>query len=202
VRPAIHVADPAATLANLVEKQGLARLGVALELGIVLTQALTVVWFYKLFRPLNAVAANALAWFGLVNAVAVLVSAAFLAAELTVASDVSLAPGGDTAATTHLLFALSQTMWSVGNIFFGLWLIPMGYVAAYSGRMPRALGFTLMVGGVGYIANAFVNHGLAEPAAWLGGLLTLPASVGEFWIIGYLLIFGMRPPVDSATSSL
>ncbi len=203
VRPAIHVAgDPAATLANLVENGALARLGVALELGIVLTQALAIVWFYKLFRPLNATAAHALAWFGLANAMLVLVSAAFLAAEVTVATDARLAPGGDVIGTTRLLFELSQTLWSVGTIFFGLWLIPMGYVAAHSGRMPKALGFTLIAGGVGYILNAFVTNGLDDVPVWLNSVLTLPAAVGEFWMIGYLLIFGIRPPVDSATSGL
>ncbi len=202
LRPAIHVADPAATFANLVEKGALARLGVALELGIVLTQALAIVWFYKLFRPLNATAANALAWFGLANALLVLVSAAFLAAELTVAMEARLAPGGDVVGTTRLLFELSQTMWSVGTIFFGLWLIPMGYVAAYSGRMPKALGFVLIAGGVGYILNAFVTNGMADSPVWLNTLLTLPASVGEFWMIGYLLIFGIRPPAAEAASSI
>lgn len=202
VRPAIHVADPAATLANLIERGALARLGVALELGIVLTQALAIVWFYKLFRPLNATAANALAWFGLANALLVLVSAAFLAAEVAVATDARLAPGGDVVGTTRLLFEFSQTLWSVGTIFFGLWLIPMGYVAAYSGRMPKALGFVLMAGGVGYVLNAILANGLKEAPVWLNSLLTFPAAVGEFWMIGYLLIFGIRPPPAEPASSI
>jgi hypothetical protein len=121
--------DAEATLDNLVNKPGLARLGVVLELVLVTAQALAAVWFYKLFRPANKVGAWALATFGVVNSVAIMASAAFMATALTVAADPGMAPGGDVAATTQLLYELSSSSWGVGAVFFGLWLIPMGYVA-------------------------------------------------------------------------
>lgn len=43
-------------------------------------------WFYKLFRPINAVAAWALGVFGMVNAVAILASTAAVATALDVAA--------------------------------------------------------------------------------------------------------------------
>ncbi len=120
VRPAIHIpGNPAATAKNLVEHAALARLGVALELAIVGTQALTGVWFYKLFRSLNSVAAGSLAAFALINSVAILVSAAFVATAVAVAGDHGLAPGGDVVATTQLLYELSSKVWSVAALF--LW---------------------------------------------------------------------------------
>ena len=61
------------------DHETLARLGIALEMGIVVTQALAAVWFYKLFRSVDTFAAGTLATFGMVNAVAILGSAAFLA---------------------------------------------------------------------------------------------------------------------------
>ncbi len=193
VRPAIHVTGDAATTArNVAEHASLARIGVALELGIVLTQALAAVWFFKLFRGFNAVAAGSLAAFGFVNAVAILASAAFMATAVSVSGDATLAPGGDVAATIQLLYELSTKSWSVGALFFGLWLIPMGYLARSSGRMPKALGWTLMGGGGGDIASAFVSNGVAGAPSWLVEGLTIPASVGEFWMIGYLLAVGIR----------
>ena len=73
IRPEIYVAgDAAATLANLVEREMLARLGIALELLVVLTQALAAVWFYKLFRTVSSTAAGSLAAFGLINSTAIL----------------------------------------------------------------------------------------------------------------------------------
>ena len=202
VRAALHVdGNAAATAKNLVDHGGLARLGVALELGIVLTQALAAVWFYKLFRALNSLAAGSLAAFGLVNAVAILSSAVFLATAVAVSGDVGLAPGGDAAATVQLLYELSSKVWGVGALFFGLWLIPMGYVAATSRRMPIGLGWTLMVGGVGYVLSTFVSNGFAHAPSWMTNGLSVPATVGEFWMIGYLLFVGVRPPMDAPSDS-
>ncbi|MBD8869314.1 DUF4386 domain-containing protein [Nocardioides donggukensis] len=194
VRPAIYVdADAAATLANLQDQGGLARLGVVLEMGIVVTQALAAIWFYKLFRGVSNVAAVSIAAFGLVNAVAIMASAAFLATAVAVAEDTSLAPAGDAAATVGLLYELSSNAWGVGALFFGLWLIPMGWVAITTARYPRALGWILVVGGVGYMLSSVVDHAFADRSSLLVEGLTLPASVGEFWMIGYLLIRGIRP---------
>jgi hypothetical protein len=93
--------DPDGTLANLMEDEWLARVGIALELGIVLFQALTAVWFYRLFRSVDTFAAGSLAAFGMVNAVAIMGSAALLATALEVADDASLAVSGRAAATVH-----------------------------------------------------------------------------------------------------
>jgi hypothetical protein len=196
IRPEIYVAgDAAATLANLVEREMLARLGIAFELLIVLTQALASVWFYKLFRTVSSTAAGSLAAFGLVNSTAILSSAAFLVSALAIAVDPALAPGGDAAATAQLMYETSGAFWGVGGLFFGLWLIPMGYLVLTSRWMPRPLGWVLMAGGVGYILSAFVVYLIPEAPGWVELALTIPATVGEFWMIGYLLIKGVRSEV-------
>ncbi len=194
VRAQLHVPDsPADTLSNLTDQEWLARLGIALELSIVLTQALVALWFYKLFRGSSPVAATAIAAFGWVNAAAILASSAALTTALSVALDPALAPGGDAAATVHLLYAISDGFWSSGAVFFGLWLIPMGYAVLDSRLMPRVLGYVLISGGVGYVASAF-SKALLPHAGWLDTVLTIPASVGEFWILGYLIFLGVRTP--------
>ncbi len=194
VRPAVWVdADPAATVANIADSEGLARLGVALEMGIVLTQAVAAIWFYKLYRSVNQVAGVAVAGFGLVNAVAIMSSAVFLATSVVVASDSSLAPAGDVTGAVGLLYALSAAAWGIGAIFFGLWLIPMGWGAITSSRFPVVLGWILVAGGVGYVLSSFVEYGVAGAPSWLADVLTFPATIGEFWMIGYLLFRGIRP---------
>lgn len=194
IRPRILVdGDGAATLANLIDSGGLARIGLALELALVGFQALAAVWFYKLFRPINPTAAWALAIFGMVNAVAVLASAGFMATALAVASDPGMAPGGDAAATVQLLYELSSSSWGGGSLFFGLWLIPMGHIAASSRLMPRWLGRILILGGVGYLISAFGSYAVEGLPNWLVEGLAYPATVGEFWMIGYLLTKGIRP---------
>ena len=192
VRGQLYVADDAgATLSNLVEHTSMARLGIVLELGIVLTQALAAVWFYRLFRSVDSFAAGLVAVFGMVNAVAILGSAALLATALDVADDTSLAVSGGAAATVQLLYVISGHLWGVGGLFFGLWLIPMGWLVVRSRWLPRSLGQLLMVGGVGYVLSTFVSYVFAN-ADLMAGLLTVPATIGELWIVGYLVVFGVR----------
>lgn len=194
LRPLVHVpGDALATARNVAEKGTLAHAWLALELLTVVAQAVTAIAFYRLFRGFDAVAAGAVAAFGLVNAVALMGSAACIATGLEVAAHASLAPGGDQVATTQLLFQASSSAWRVAVLFFGLWLIPMGYVVLTANLMPRALGWVLLLGGVGYVLSGFVANGLEHAPRWLVDGLTVPASVGEFWMIGYLLSFGVRP---------
>jgi hypothetical protein len=192
VRGQLYVAeDPHRTLSSLVAHGSMARLGIVLELGIVLTQALTAVWFYRLFRRVDTFNAGLVAVFGTVNAVAILGSAAVLATALDVADDRSLAVSGGAAATVQLLYVISGHLWGVAGIFFGLWLIPMGRLVVRSQWLPQPLGQVLVAGGVGYVLSTFVGY--AFPGAdLLAGLLTVPATIGELWIVGYLIIVGIR----------
>ena len=199
IRPKLYVeGDPAATLENLATQQGLARLGIVLEMGVVVTQALAAVWFFKLFRSVRPVAGVAIAAFGLMNAVAIMASAVFMATAAAVADDHSLVAAADPAATVGLLHQLSTHAWGIGALFFGLWLIPMGWAAVTSGRFPAPLGWVLIVGGVGYLLSALTDYALAAPPALLVEGLAFPATIGELWMIGYLLSRGIRPGYTAA----
>ena len=169
---------------------------------MVVTQTLAAVWFYRLFRTVDSFAASGIAAFGLVNAVVGLVSAALLATAVEVAVD----PVGDAAATVQVLYLVSDNLWGVGALFFGLWLIPMGWCVLRSGWMPRVLGWILVGGGVGYVLSAFIRY-LAPDAQVVAEALAYPASVGEFWMVGYLLVRGVRrqaldeAPRDAGTAA-
>ncbi|MFZ1410317.1 MAG: DUF4386 domain-containing protein [Micropruina sp.] len=192
VRNQLFVAsDPEATLSNLTQQESLARLGIVVEMGIVITQALAALWFYRLFKSVNAFAAGSIAAFGLVNTVAILGSAALLATALEVSQDASLTVTGGTAATAQLLYVVSGNLWTIGGIFFGLWLIPMGWLARRSGWMPSLLGWFLIIGGIGYVANALLSYLLPNAGLALD-LLTIPATIGELWMVGYLCVRGVR----------
>ena len=192
-RPGTYAGGPSQTLANLVDHEAYARLGLGMEMGLVVSGALAAVWFYKLFRDINPVAAFATATFGLMNTVTQIASSMFLATSLVVAGDHALAPAGDAAAVVALMGQLSTAAWGIGALFFGLWLIPMGWVAISSERFPRVLGWILVVGGCGYVLSAFVGHAVVGVPSAVVESLTIPATVGEVWMIGYLLSVGIRP---------
>jgi hypothetical protein len=193
VRGQLYFPDDAVrTAANLVAHEGLARLGIGADLVTVLSQALAAVGFFLVFRRVNSFGAASVTAFGMVNSVVILVATAFSATALQVA----LRGGPTSASDSLMLYDLNAATWTLGNLFFGLWLIPMGWLALRSGSMPRALGWILVAGGFGYVLSTFVTF-LAPAASSLAAGLPLVATVGEVWMVGYLLVKGMpeRPPV-------
>src|SRR5581483_1890489 len=94
----------------------------------------------------------------------------------------------------------SGHLWDAAGLFFGLWLVPMGSLAARSGWLPRPLGRLLIVGGVGYVVSAFLSS-MFGSGDTLGQVLTLPATAGEVWIVGYLLAAGVRRNWPSRVAS-
>ncbi|MDH5420492.1 MAG: DUF4386 domain-containing protein [Acidimicrobiia bacterium] len=174
--------DAAATTDNLLANVGLARIAIAAELTIVGAQAVAALYFFRLFKPVDWFAAASLAAFGFINSAVLLFAAAFSATAVTVATS------GGSVNTTYLMYQLNGSAWEVGALFFGLWLIPMGRLTLRAG-MPRALGWFLITGGVGYVLSAYLNV-LAPDATALAEAIVWPATIGEFWMIGYLLTKG------------
>ena len=181
--------DSRKTLTNLIELESLARTRLLFEFAIIVSQALTAVWFYKLFRNINEWAAWSVGIWGMVNSVVIMVSAISMGSAIEIAGSSQAIE--DKLILIELLSSLVTNAWGVGGLFFGLWLIPLGYIITSTKRMPVWLGRTLFAGGIGYLISTTLNYiGIESPML---GYLILPATIGEFWMIGYLLIYGIRP---------
>ena len=75
------------------------------------------------------------------------------------------------------------------SFLWGLWLLPFGYLVFRSGRLPKALGVLLMMGGIGYLIDCVGNAlapGFSEST--VGSLVSLPAGLGEIGTCLWLLI--------------
>ena len=120
-----------------------------------------------------------LAVFGMVNAVAILTATAFWLNAL------NSALASNTAELTYNLLSVHNDIWTVATLFFGLWLIPMGYLSRKA-LMPKALAGFLIIGGALYLASTFVLVLLPNLDS-LANLMSIPGTIGEFWIIGYLI---------------
>ncbi len=189
--------DAEKTLNNLINYVSVARLRLVFELIIIVAQALAAVWFYKLFREVNKWAATVLCIWGTVNAVIIMVSAIAMNAAISVAASSQTVQ--EKIGLIQLLSYLIAGSWSIGGLFFGLWLLPMGYIIISLKRMPVALGYVLLAGGMGYLLQTFLNAAGMQHKVL--NFIVLPATVGELWIVGYLLIFGIRPALNSNHSS-
>ncbi len=79
------------------------------------------------------------------------------------------------------------------QIFWGLWLFPLGYLIFRSGFLPKFLGILLMAGCFGYLLN-FLGNSLWTGYGELGisSYVRLPASLGEIGTCLWLLIMGAK----------
>jgi hypothetical protein len=77
-------------------------------------------------------------------------------------------------------------------VFWGLWLFPLGALAFRSGFIPRAVGVTTVLAGVGYVLDAaarIVAPSLA-PATFSQAMLVLQAC--ELVLILWLVAVGAK----------
>ncbi|HEX7816551.1 DUF4386 domain-containing protein [Dyella sp.] len=87
----------------------------------------------------------------------------------------------------------------MASLFWGLWLMPLGYLAHASRALPRILGFLLTLGGASYVADVFCT--LLAPHygdTALSDYMTTPAAIGEIGTGLWLLLVGVRRPVRQA----
>jgi hypothetical protein len=195
--PQVYVTnDPEKTLNNLINNASVARMRLLFELVIIVSQALAAAWFYKLFKEINQWAASVLCIWGTVNSVVIMVSAISMNTAIDIAGSSQTVQ--EKIVLIQLLSNLIANSWSIGGLFFGLWLLPMGYIVISSKRMPVALGYVLLAGGIGYLLQTFLNAAGVQHK--LLNFVVMPATVGELWIVGYLLIFGIRPAINSRNS--
>jgi hypothetical protein len=75
----------------------------------------------------------------------------------------------------------------VAQIFWGLWLLPLGWLVFRSGFLPRWLGILLLIAGAGYLIDLFI--GVVFPS--VGVTATTVTFVGELLLPLWLLIRGV-----------
>jgi hypothetical protein len=80
------------------------------------------------------------------------------------------------------------------QVFFGLWLAPLGYLAYKSGLFPRPLGIILVVATVSYLVDLIAAFLFPELAKQLHPFLIIAPAIAEVWMVVYLLVWGVRTP--------
>ena len=188
--------DAAATLGNITANETKFRLAMV---GDVLGQvafALLAPVLYALFRTVDRVQAALLAILILVPVPIALASVPQLFALLPLAH---LAGNATAAAQAATLLETRAGGVLVAQIFWGLWLIPFGWLTWKSGFLPKVLGPLLAVGSVGYLLDSFgklLVTGGGAVAALVPACLVV-STVAELAMVGWLLVFGIKADVAS-----
>jgi hypothetical protein len=157
VEPKMYVAgNAAATAGNVVANAGLLRMGVVADLLDGTFFVFTALALYMLLKDVHKSAARAMLVFVVIAATITCMSAVFEFEGLRVATGgVSAATLGIAGSNAVVLLLLDAQHYGLltAQIFFGLWLAPLGYLAYESGWFPKALAVVLIVASVSYLVD-------------------------------------------------
>ncbi len=81
--------------------------------------------------------------------------------------------------------------YEIANIFFGLWLVPLGLLVYKSEFLPKVLGILLIIGGSGLLINVFV-HFLFPSYLIVNTILLIPQTLAEILFTLWILIRGIN----------
>jgi hypothetical protein len=196
VYPKIYAAGDAATTAgNVLANADLVRLGIVADLFQATVWVFVAMTLYRLFQSVNKGMASAMVVFAAIGGGITCLNAGFEFEALRVATGaVNMATFGTGGANALALLLVDAQHYGllIAQIFFGLWLVPMGYLAYKSGWFPRALGVALVVSCVAYLVDVLMAFLVPDVSAQIHGFLVIPPAIAEPWMVGYLLLIGVK----------
>jgi len=202
VDPRMYVAGNAtATAANVVANAGLVRIGVVAHLLDAIFFVLTAMALYMLLRHVHASMARAMLVFVAISVGIVTLNVVFEFEGLQVATDASYATAFGVAGS-HALVLLLLSIEHYGilsaQVFFGLWLAPLGYLAYRSGLFPRILGVLLVAASACYLVDLLAAFLVPDLGAQIHAPVVIVPTIAELWMVAYLLVKGVRSSSPAA----
>jgi len=95
-----------------------------------------------------------------------------------------------------LLLDLQHTGLLIATIFYGLWLMPLGYLAYRSaGMLPKWLGVLLILGGACYLVDVLAPFLVPALGQSISTFVVIPSALAEIATLGYLLVIGVKAPM-------
>jgi len=92
--------------------------------------------------------------------------------------------------------------YAIGNIFFGLWLVPLGFLVIKSGYFPKILGILLIIACFGYLLDFFVIFLFPSLGVIIHPFAMLPAAVAELAFCLWLLIKGVNDQSSKSSKTI
>jgi uncharacterized membrane protein YwzB len=196
VDPKMYVAgDAAATSANVVANSALVRMGVVAHLVDGAFFALTALTLYVLLKHVHKSVARAMLVFVVIAVGMISLNAVFQFEGLQVATDSFYATtfgAAGSSAIVMILLEIQHYGTLAAQVFFGLWLAPLGYLAYKSGLFPRPLGIILVVATVSYLVDLLAAFSFPDLAKQMHPFLIIAPAIAEVWMVVYLLVWGVR----------
>ncbi len=158
--------------------------------------------FYRLFKAVNDHSMRLLVLFVAVQVPLIFVGETLNFTALLTAKGELLTsfPMTEKADIVLLLERIRSYLLLAAEVFWALWLIPLGQVFFTSGFMPRILGVLLVIGGVAYLVQTFAYILSPNVHSIIVGVTDVLPSIAEIAAILWLLIMGTTDKITDKTS--
>lgn len=183
----IDAGEAAATADNIARSSGLFRAAFASDLVNITFFVFAALTLYALLKTVNDRVAVVMVVF---NAVAAAIMSVNMINHFAAWNLATHAEGSD--ALVLLFVDMHSNGYAIAQIFFGLWLLPLGYLVYKSGFLPRALGVILMAGTFSYLAELVAGFLFPGIGATTALLIAVPAALAEVSFLFWLLIKGVK----------
>jgi len=190
-RSLIVPGEAATTVNNIMASESLFRLGFVSNLISQTVFILLVLVLYKLLKPVNKNCTLLMVIFVLVGVPIAMLNLLNQIAPLLLLSGadyLTVFTADQLQALVMLFLDLSNSGVHIAMIFWGLWLLPLGYLVYKSGFLPRILGILLIISSFGNLME-FVTFFLIPN---LDNQISMYTGYGEIVFALWLLIMGVN----------
>lgn len=188
--------NAALTFQNLLEHQELFRWGIAGDIVVLVLETLLTVMLYQLFKSASSTGMTIATYSRLAMAIIMglnLVNYMIPAIIMNQPEFLTSFSSAELESLTLLFFKAHKYGELAWQIFFSIHLFTLGYVVQKSGKAPKWLGIIMLLGGVGYAGDSFIQFMMINSdvlSVFFSSMLVL-AVIAEFWFAFWLLIKGI-----------
>ncbi len=177
--------DIEASLLNILANEFTVRLSILASFAVQLVNIFLVLSLYKLLSPVNQYLATLMVVFNLLAVpIAMLNELNHIAVLIINNSDfISLTLLENPKAFSALFLELHEQGIFIAQIFWGLWLIPMGILIFKSKFLPKFLGILMIVGGFGYILDVILMFVVPETEFLFSGFTFIGELLLPLWLV-------------------
>lgn len=187
--------DAATTAGNIIASEGLFRIGFMSDLFMILSFIFLPLVLYKLLKPVNKTHALLMvllilisvpiAWLNMLNRFAALIL-------LSDAGYLTIFAVDQLHALAMFFLDMHSYGYSINKLFFGLWLLPLGFLVLKSGYFPKILGVLLVIACFGYLVDFFTIFLFPDYAVKISPIVLAPAAIAELSLCLWLLLKGVK----------
>ena len=191
--------DAAVTIGNIQSSESLFRLYILNGIVSPVIFMFVVLALYQLFKDVNQSLASVMVILVLIQVPMGLVGTLNQVAVLEIARGVdylSFLSSSQLDGLAMFCLHLDDQLTLAYELFWGLWLFPLGWLVIKSRLLPRFIGIWLILNGAAYVATFLI--GFLLPAYLdMTNTIMIPLLMGEVVFMFWLLIMGIKPAAET-----